>query len=547
MRAGIIATRGGRAGSVRAATLGAGCAIGLVALLPACSKSASADLADAAPVTSSAVLDGGGAMGEPAKSEAPAASQASALAPLSSAAPTSADPFGVAHTSSRAGCAVLERHVSEKDQRTSFVNGDDLLAIVNRSPTGQLPPEYAPSDLVDIRNGKPQTASDCEKVQCLRREAWAALDELLAQMKQEGFPGKVESAFRSYGAQCGTFGNWSRKSAFCDATEQSALPGHSQHQLGTTVDLFTEEWAKDGRGVFREGFGCTPAGKYLQEHATELGFVMPYPIHPDDRHPRQRCVVRWDIPININPRTGYRFEHWHIRYVGKEAAARFRAAHLASGPGKPSEITVEQWLRTEKGISGADAELPVCDGCNCGACSTLAGAGENVCDRKGGALHLDEHGKPVVLESAPSLESATRGKARKWHGKVVDVKLEVPVGTMTQPPIAGIDAATYMAGATFEKLSPYPDTEPRAYPPLAGAWVVAVESIPNDTGVAWPWRAAISAAVHGQTYNRANVLLPTRGGTASLKVPIPNGVRKAKVVLLRGGVAQGAEHTVDFD
>jgi LAS superfamily LD-carboxypeptidase LdcB len=571
MRTRVFALAAKRTRPIRVAVLGAVAVLGLDALVPACSRRASADLADAAPITSSVLFDAGVAIARDAAArtaEAPVASlvlpEPRALSearplPSTGAVPMSADPFGVAHTSSRAGCGVLDRHVSERDQKMSFVNGDDLLAIVNRSPTGQLPPDYAPTDLVDIRNGKAQTASDCEKVQCLRRDAAMALDDLLAQMKKEGFPGKVESAFRSYGAQCGTFGNWSRKSTFCDATEQSALPGHSQHQLGTTVDLFTEEWAKDERGVFREGFGCTPAGKYLQEHATEFGFVMPYPIHPDDRHPRQKCVVRWDIPININPRTGYRFEHWHIRYVGKEAATRFKTALAASGPGKPSEITVEQWLRAEKGISGADAELPVCDGCNCGACSTLAGAGENACDRKGGALHLDEHGKPATLESAPgsesargsesqpSLEGATRGKTRKWHGRVVDVKLEVPVGTVTQPPIAGIDAATYTTGATFEKLAPYPDTDPRGYPPLAGAWVVAVEPVPNDTGVAWPWRAAISAAIHGQTYNRANVLLPTRGGSAFLKVPIPSGVGKAKVVLLQGGVPHGPERVVDFD
>jgi D-alanyl-D-alanine carboxypeptidase len=493
--------------------------------------------------TSSATLDAA------AKSAPPLALTASApaiAAPVPSS--SSADPFGVAKTSTRASCVALGgRHVADGDLKTSFVDGDDLLALVNRSPTGQLPPDYAPSDLVDIRTGKPLPSSECEKFQCLRKEAASALDELLAGMKKEGFPGKVESAFRSYGAQCGTFGNWSRKSSFCEATEQSALPGHSQHQLGTTVDMFTEEWAKDERGVFREGFGCTPAGHFLQDHATEFGFVMPYPIHPDDRHPRQKCVVRWDIPININPRTGYRFEHWHLRYIGKDAALRFKAAFDASAPGTPAEITLEQWLRSQKGISGADAELPVCDGCNCGACSTLASVGDNACDKKGGALHLDEHGKASLVEDAPTLESVTRGKARKWHGHVLDVKLDVPVGTITQPPIVGLDAATYVTGATFEKLSPYPDTDARAYPPLAGAWVVAVEPIPNDTGTAWPYRAAIAAAIQGQIYNRANVLLPTRGGSTIIRVPVPSGVRKAKVALLKSGSPEGGERTIELE
>lgn len=459
--------------------------------------------------------------------------------------------FGTPKTASRIGCAVLAgKHISEKDLKTSFVDGEDLLAIVNRSPTGQLPPDWAPSDMVDIRDGKPKTPSECEKVQCLRKDAAAALAELMEAMKEQGFPGKVESAFRSYGFQCGTFNKWAEKSSFCEATEQSALPGHSQHQLGTTVDLFTEEWAKDERGVFREGFGCTPAGRWIREHAVEHGFVMPYPIHPDDRHPKQSCVTRWDIAVNINPRTGYRYEHWHIRYVGKEAAARFEKARVASGPGTPNELTVEQWLRAEKGLAtpGApDTELPVCDGCNCGACATLAARGENACDKKGGALHLDEDGRPAPGKGAPSIASAKKGSARKWKGRVVDVKLEVPEGVATQPPIVGLDAIGYETGATYEKLAPYPETAPRAFAPLAGAWVIAAEPVPNDTGVAWPWRAAIAQSVHGQIYNRANLALPARAGSVTVKLPLPKGVAKVKVVLLEGGEMRGAEQTVTLE
>jgi zinc D-Ala-D-Ala carboxypeptidase len=505
---------------------------------PSATASASASPApDASATTSAAVLD---------------AAPEAAAPPSDAGVTASADPFGHARTAPRTYCSgVAGKHVTDRDLRTSFVSGDDLLAIVNRSPTGQLAPDWAPSDLVDLRSGQSTTASECEKVQCLRKEAASALGELLGEMKKRGFPGKVESAFRGYGTQCGTFLRWAGKGGFCEATEQSALPGHSQHQLGTTVDLFSEEWAKDERGVFREGFGCTPAGKFLQEHAIEFGFVMPYPIHPDDRHPKQSCVVRWDIPININPKTGYRFEHWHIRYVGKEPAARFAKALAASGAGTPNEITVEQWLRTEKGlVSGPlvppDAELPVCDGCNCGACSTLSAPGDNACDKKGGALHLDEHGRPLPATNAPQIQAAQRASAKKWKGHLVEVKLAVPDGVATQPPVVGPDGAGYATGSTFEKLSPYPEVPARAFSPIAGAWVVGIEPVPNDAGVPWPWRAAISATIVGQTYDRANVLLPARPGNVTLKVPIPEGPTKVRVVLMEGGVAKGEPLTVEL-
>lgn len=460
---------------------------------------------------------------------------------------TAPDPFGTARTAPKVYCSgVAGRHIAERDLKTSFVDGNDLLAIANRSPTGQLAPDWAPTDLVDLLSGQPKQPSDCDKVQCLRKETASALSELMAEMKKRGFPGKVESAFRSYGTQCGTFLRWASKGGFCEATEQSALPGHSQHQLGTTLDLFTEEWAKDERGVFREGFGCTAAGKFLQEHAIDYGFVMPYPIHPDDRHPKQSCVVRWDIPININPKTGYRFEHWHIRYVGKEVAGRFAKALAGSGLGKPSELTLEQFLRAEKGITGPDAELPVCDGCNCGACSTLAAQGESSCDKKNGALHLDEHGRFVAPKDSPQIAAAHRGHVKKWRGHIVEVRVTVPEGAATQPPIVGPDGAGYTSGSTFEKLSPYPETQPRAYAPLPNAWVVGVEPVPNDTGTAWPYRAALSPTVVGQIYDRANVLLPAHPGSIALKIPIPENASKVRVVLLEGGVAKGEPIAVEL-
>jgi D-alanyl-D-alanine carboxypeptidase len=531
----------------------------LLLVAVACRRAPTADApADAAPSPKLAATDAAGAIAADA-----AAREAASEAPAPHASTT--DPFGEAHGASRVSCkGVAGKHVAERDLLTSFVDGDDLLALVNRSPQGQLSPDYAPSDLVDLATGRPASAAECDKAQCLRREAAAALSELMAEMKKQGFPGKVESAYRSYSMQCGTFLKWASKGSFCDATEQSALPGHSQHQLGTTVDVFTEEWAKDERGVFREGFGCTVPGKFLQEHAWDFGFVMPYPIHPDDRHPKQKCTARWDIPVYINPRTGYRFEHWHLRYVGKDAAKRFEKAFRASGPGTPNEITVEQWLRSEKGLTVGDVELPVCDGCNCGACATLAAPGEGTCDRvKGGtAIHLDAHGKPLPANGEPRLLTVKRG-VKRWHGNmkrpdgsvailapqiVLELAVDVPAALLTQPPIGGFESFPgYTWSSTFEKLAPYPDTEPRAFPPLERAWMIGVEPVPNEMGVAWPWRVGLAMPIQGQVYDRANVRLPARPGSYTLKMSIPSGAAKIKVVLLEGGEPRGEPRALELN
>src|SRR5690606_3210035 len=139
---------------------------------------------------------------------------------------------------------------------------------------------------------------------------------------------------------------------------------------------------------------------------------------------------------------------------------------------------------------------------------------------------LDERGAPIAAASTPLIEKVEKGKARKGgQGKVVEVVLDVPEGLLTQPPIAGLDAAAYTESATFEALSPYPSTLPRAFRPLPDAWVVAIEPVPNETGTTWPYRAALTSSVHGRIYNRANVVLPARAGLQRIRVPIPSDVR----------------------
>ncbi|HEV8402971.1 MAG TPA: D-alanyl-D-alanine carboxypeptidase family protein, partial [Candidatus Limnocylindrales bacterium] len=47
----------------------------------------------------------------------------------------------------------------------------------------------------------------------------------------------VQSAYRSYGTQKATFAYWVRVSGYAAALKGSARAGHSEHQLGTTLDF----------------------------------------------------------------------------------------------------------------------------------------------------------------------------------------------------------------------------------------------------------------------------------------------------------------------
>ena len=178
--------------------------------------------------------------------------------------------------------------------QTSAESCKDMRVLVDRSHP--LPPGYAPEDLVALQSYKVPVLGSSEM--SLRREAAGQLKGLVSAAAADGEELVVASAYRSYADQEGLFGKL--KSVYgLEADRTSALPGHSQHQLGTAVD-FTN--AKVNYQVW-EPFGYTTAAQWLSSHAHEYGFILAYPSgHEAD--------------------TGYEWEPWHYRYVGTENAKR---------------------------------------------------------------------------------------------------------------------------------------------------------------------------------------------------------------------------------
>ncbi|MEI8259660.1 MAG: M15 family metallopeptidase, partial [Deltaproteobacteria bacterium] len=411
-------------------------------------------------------------------------------------------------TAARGLCGGLARpddsghFLARSDVTTSFVDGHDLLARVNRSAVGGLSPAYAPDDLVNLETGASASATDCEPPggQCLRREAADGLRELFAAMRADGHEGRVHSAFRAYAAQCGVFARWAYRDGqgFCPATEQSALAGHSQHQLGTALDLFTRAWAEAGP-VFRNGFGCSAGGRWLAAHAWEHGFVLPYPLEPDLQAAGSECELRAGARSRIDARTGYRYEPWHLRFVGRASAARFHAAWTESGPGTPREITLDEWLRREAGVTG-DVDLPVCDGCNCGACSTTASGEQSPC--AGRSLRLSGEGAPAVSASTPAPTLEAVAVVRGGDGsRTLVAHVRVEQGTITQSTT----------------------TEPGGEADLPGAWRLAIGSPVGDSSAqsASPWTVYMALADEAEiaSWDAVRTYLPARAGDVVLRYP----------------------------
>lgn len=176
-------------------------------------------------------------------------------------------------------------------------SGDDLLVLVNKEY--QLPSTYAPSDLVSI-------CSNVTNVRCVNNTDFLIRSILIPDLQEmtnaaiaTGIDLSIRSAYRSYTAQQSTYNYWLNvNGGNVAATDQvSARPGHSQHQLGTAIDFSSREINDGLSGTF----ASTQASKWLADNAWKYGFVISY-------------------PAGYESVTGYVYESWHYRYIGKANA-----------------------------------------------------------------------------------------------------------------------------------------------------------------------------------------------------------------------------------
>jgi D-alanyl-D-alanine carboxypeptidase len=133
----------------------------------------------------------------------------------------------------------------------------------------------------------------------LKREAADALSAMFAEAKLNKISLKIISAYRSYATQVSTFAKWVAKSGLQLARKYSAVPGHSEHQLGTTVDL----GSLTGVAWSNPKFPTSSTALWLEANAYRFGFVRSYPAGSAN------------IALSC-----YGAEAWHWRYVGTSLA-----------------------------------------------------------------------------------------------------------------------------------------------------------------------------------------------------------------------------------
>lgn len=130
-------------------------------------------------------------------------------------------------------------------------------------------------------------------------------EKLTAAAALEGLNIYFASGFRSYDYQSEIYNGYVSDYGQASADTFSARPGYSEHQSGLAIDVNSID----------DSFAGTPEAIWLAEHCYEYGFILRYPQGKQDI-------------------TGYKYEPWHIRYVGTDL----------SYPIYESGLTVEEYF-----------------------------------------------------------------------------------------------------------------------------------------------------------------------------------------------------------
>ncbi len=185
-----------------------------------------------------------------------------------------------------------------KDWYTDFSDSDlamDTLILSNKFH--KLPDNYEPDDLINISN-----VYSYGENQKLRKDAYDAFVSMFNDAKKDNVTLIINSSYRSYQDQEETYNNYKNWYGEDEADKIAARPGFSEHQTGLCVDIQTY---KSNRNNFEE----TDAFKWLDNNSYKYGFIL--------RYPKDKEYL-----------TGYSYESWHYRYVGKDIAAYIKENNI---------------------------------------------------------------------------------------------------------------------------------------------------------------------------------------------------------------------------
>lgn len=165
---------------------------------------------------------------------------------------------------------------------------EDYTILVNK--TNVLRSDYTPKNLVKLNIEFLSDTSN--ESRCMEKKAADSLEDLVTTAKKENIILIGSSAYRSYKSQLRILKEETDKKGVDYADKYVAKPGQSEHQSGLAVDVTNRVRCFDK---------TSKEAQWLANNAYKFGFILRYPDGKEDI-------------------TGYNYEPWHIRYVGKDIA-----------------------------------------------------------------------------------------------------------------------------------------------------------------------------------------------------------------------------------
>lgn len=168
------------------------------------------------------------------------------------------------------------------------INLNKINILVNKH--NYLKEDYVPENLKSLSST--YALSNMKMVE----EAANAFESLSKDASKENYKVIAMSTYRSYEYQVDLYNKYVKSDGKEAADTYSGRPGNSEHQTGLAVDVYnqTETYTN---------FEKTKEYNWMQENAYKYGFILRFPKDKENE-------------------TGYEFESWHIRYVGKELAKK---------------------------------------------------------------------------------------------------------------------------------------------------------------------------------------------------------------------------------
>lgn len=178
-------------------------------------------------------------------------------------------------------------------QQYSLTEPSSLWVIVNKQ--NSIPISYRP-ELV-VPNVRLRLAASQQQMQ-ISTEARAAVEDMFQAAQRDGVSLVFGSGYRSGALQQQFYSSYKAKDGQAAADRYSARPGHSEHQTGLSFDITSPS----GSCHLQICWEQTAQGRWVAANAHTYGFILRYPKGKE-------------------PVTGYQYEPWHFRYVGKGLAA----------------------------------------------------------------------------------------------------------------------------------------------------------------------------------------------------------------------------------